>query len=181
MIDGQLMVGYQRIRTDSAFQGINAATGEPLMPPFSVATSREVDRACLLADQAAAALGQVDRFRRAQFLEAIARHIDALGDANKEVIAVDQDPAGRQGRRIAKYGSTEVWSKPLSGGAEALALINRGEKDTTIKVRWSELNLANEQEVRDLWRHRDLGHFDGNYSAIVPRHGAILLKLTAAQ
>src|SRR5215469_706515 len=89
MIDGQLMVGYQRMRTDSAFQGVNAATGEPLTPPFSVATSREIERACLLAHQAAAALGQVDRFRRAQFLEAIARHIDALGDALLERAALE--------------------------------------------------------------------------------------------
>ncbi|MDE2447687.1 MAG: aldehyde dehydrogenase (NADP(+)) [Gammaproteobacteria bacterium] len=89
MIDGRLMVGYQQIRTDGTFRGINAATGESLLPPFSVATAREVERACLLADRAAAAFGQGDRFGRARFLEAIARHIEALGDALLERAALE--------------------------------------------------------------------------------------------
>lgn len=105
---------------------------------------------------------------------------DGLRDIllNKDVIAVDQDPAGKQGRRIGKYGSTEVWVRPLSGGAAAVALFNRGETDATIKVRWSDLNLADEEGVRELWPQRDLGRVDGSYSTSVPTHGAVLLKLT---
>lgn len=100
---------------------------------------------------------------------------------NTEVIAVDQDSMGKQGRRIAKYGSTEVWVKPLSDGATAIALINRGGNDATIEGRWSDLHLANVQQVRDLWQHRDLGRIEGSYSATVPRYGAVLWKLTPAK
>src|ERR1044072_1850616 len=45
---------------------------------------------------------------------------------NKEVIAVDQDSLGVQGHRVHKDGDSEVWVKPLSGGAVAVLLFNRG-------------------------------------------------------
>ncbi len=48
---------------------------------------------------------------------------------NKEVIAVDQDPRGIEGRRIAEEGPLEVWAKPLAHGSVAVALFNRGESE----------------------------------------------------
>ncbi len=45
---------------------------------------------------------------------------------NKEVIAVDQDPLGRQGERVVKNGDSEVWSKQLTDGSRAVVLLNRG-------------------------------------------------------
>src|SRR5205823_12572869 len=45
---------------------------------------------------------------------------------NREVIAVNQDKDGKQGRRIAKSGDQEVWARPLFGGGLAIGLFNRG-------------------------------------------------------
>jgi alpha-galactosidase len=45
---------------------------------------------------------------------------------NREVIAVDQDRLGIQGRRVWKDGARELWVKPLAGGARAVLLFNRG-------------------------------------------------------
>ena len=47
---------------------------------------------------------------------------------NSEVIAVDQDPMGVQGRLVASPGTNlQVWSKTLSGtNTRAVALLNRG-------------------------------------------------------
>src|SRR6202050_2686449 len=38
---------------------------------------------------------------------------------NKEVIAVDQDALGMQGRRVAKVGDLEVWARQLKDGSGA--------------------------------------------------------------
>ena len=48
---------------------------------------------------------------------------------NKEVIAIDRDPLGMQGRRLRKNGDTEVWAKQLKEGGRAVVLFNRGASD----------------------------------------------------
>ena len=99
---------------------------------------------------------------------------------NPEVIAVDQDKLGREGRRIAKYRDSEVWAKPLSDGSRAVILFNRGESDSNVPVSWQQLGYPNHlpAKVRDLWGHRDVGSFTGSYSADVPRHSVVMLKIT---
>ena len=98
---------------------------------------------------------------------------------NPEAIAVDQDPLGQQGNRVARSGSTEVWRKPLAGGALAVALLNRGEQVTPITLRWTDLGVKDGQAfvVRDLWRHTDLGTFETQFTSKVNGHAAILLRL----
>jgi alpha-galactosidase len=102
---------------------------------------------------------------------------------NSEVIAVDQDPRGVQGRRVASPGQNlEVWSKPLSGAnARAVALFNRGDASASITVQWSALGLpAGGASVRDLWAHDDLGTFQDSFTAAaVPSHGVVMLKVTS--
>ncbi len=44
---------------------------------------------------------------------------------NKEVIAVDQDPAGKQGDRVWAQGPIEVWSRTLADGSKAVGIFNR--------------------------------------------------------
>ena len=48
--------------------------------------------------------------------------------SNRQVIAVDQDPAGIQGWQIpgSVSGNGEALEKPLSDGSYAVALLNRG-------------------------------------------------------
>lgn len=97
---------------------------------------------------------------------------------NAEVIAVDQDRLGKQGRRVLKNGNMEVWVKPLSGGASAVALFNRGEDEATLTVKWADIGLQGNHRLRDLWHRRDLddGHPD-RYSARVAAHGCVLLRV----
>ncbi len=47
---------------------------------------------------------------------------------NKEVIAVNQDPLGMQGRRVRKNGDADVWAKQLKDGSRAVVLFNRGAR-----------------------------------------------------
>ncbi|MBV9341490.1 MAG: glycoside hydrolase family 27 protein [Acidobacteria bacterium] len=96
---------------------------------------------------------------------------------NKEVIAVDQDELGREGRRISKDGEREVWARPLHDGARALVLLNRGSSEESVAVDWKQIGYPDHlgASVRDLWAHRDLGQFTGKFSAPVASHGVVMV------
>ena len=96
------------------------------------------------------------------------------------MIAVDQDPLGRQGRRVAKRGDLEVWARELHDGARAVVLFNRGEADADVGVTWPEIGYPGHLEaaVRDLWRREDLGRFPRGWTARVPAHGAVMVRVT---
>ena len=96
---------------------------------------------------------------------------------NKEVIAVDQDSKGVQGRRVSQEGPLEVWAKPLADGSIAVGLFNRGESVNPVTVNFKDVGIKKAAQVRDLWRHQDFGSQNGRYSTDVPRHGAVLLKI----
>ena len=102
---------------------------------------------------------------------------------NTDVIAVDQDPLGKQATRVATPGTNlEVWSKTLSGtNTRAVALLNRGSSTASISVMWSQLGIpTGAATVRDLWSHTDLGSFSGSYTASsVPSHGVVMLKVSS--
>ena len=96
---------------------------------------------------------------------------------NREVIGVDQDKDGKQGRRIAKSGDQEVWVRPLSGGAHAIGLFNRGDAPVKITAKWSDLGLKAHAHARDLWAHSDLKLDGAEYSVTVPAHGVVMLRI----
>ncbi|MBN2342461.1 MAG: glycoside hydrolase family 27 protein [Deltaproteobacteria bacterium] len=106
--------------------------------------------------------------------------IDIL--TNTEVIAVDQDPAGIQGTRVADWGvgDHEVWMKPLhkpDGPMKAVVLFNRGEEAADITANFSDLDITGTAMVRDLWKHEDLGDFTDSFTATVPAHGVVMVKM----
>jgi alpha-galactosidase len=98
---------------------------------------------------------------------------------NKEVIAVDQDPLGSQGRRVGKDGDQEVWSKQLKDGSRAVILFNRGTTQQTIVVSWEQIGYPHglSAAVRDLWLHKDVGNFIGKFGAAVPGHGVVMVTV----
>ena len=99
---------------------------------------------------------------------------------NPEVIAIDQDKLGKQGHRVARTASTDVWKKNLAGGSLAVALLNRDDHEMTITGNWKDLKLKDgaNYAVRDLWAHADLGNFTGSYSAKVGPHATAIVKLS---
>jgi alpha-galactosidase len=98
---------------------------------------------------------------------------------NKEVIAIDQDRLGRQGRRISQNGDLEIWARLLSDGGRAVILFNRGTKESEIGVTWEQLAYPNHlsAKVRDLWAHKDLGSLTGGYATKVGPHAIVMLKV----
>jgi alpha-galactosidase len=99
---------------------------------------------------------------------------------NREVIAVDQDKLGRQGRRVRKDGNLEVWSRELEGGSRAVLLFNRGAAPASITVAWHDIGYPDTlpARVRDLWQARDLGLQLGTFTAsAIPAHGVVMLTV----
>jgi alpha-galactosidase len=100
---------------------------------------------------------------------------------NPEAIAVDQDELGVQGHRLAQEGPQEVWIKPLADGSKAVGLFNRGWGPMLVTVNFQEAGLGDSAVVRDLWLHRDLGTLMGEYTATVPSHGVVMVKLAESR
>jgi alpha-galactosidase len=102
---------------------------------------------------------------------------------NAEVIAVDQDPLGKQGHVVATPGpNLEVWSKEMSGtNTRAVALFNRSTASASITVKWSDIGLpAGAASVRDLWAAKDVGPATDSYTASnVASHTVVLLKVVS--
>ncbi len=99
---------------------------------------------------------------------------------NKEVIAVDQDSLGIEGRRITKNGDLEVWARPLQDGSRAVILFNRGAGEREITVQWTDLGYPGHlsAKVRDLWQHKDVGSASGQFTARVASHGVVMVRIT---
>jgi alpha-galactosidase len=99
---------------------------------------------------------------------------------NKEVIAIDQDTSGVQGRRVRQQGDLEVWSKQLADGGRAVVLFNRGAQPAEMAAKWTEIGYPDKlsAEVRDLWTHKSLGRKKGGFSATVPSHGVVMVRVT---
>lgn len=99
---------------------------------------------------------------------------------NKEVIAVDQDPLGREGERVWRNGDVEVWAKQLRDGSRAVVLLNRGSAEQEVAARWQDLGYPAQvsASVHDLWQHKDLGKFRGELSAKVASHGIVMVMVT---
>ncbi|MGC1921998.1 MAG: glycoside hydrolase family 27 protein [Acidobacteriaceae bacterium] len=95
---------------------------------------------------------------------------------NKEVIAVDQDRLGIQGSRITPL---QIWMKPLSGGAKAVAIFNTVLDDQAIPitVQMKDVGFAGAVHARDLWAHQDLGILHGSYTVVPPPGGVVMLRL----
>jgi alpha-galactosidase len=93
---------------------------------------------------------------------------------NKEVIAVDQDAEGRQGRRLWNSGDQEIWARELSGGRRAVAVFNRGESEAKVSAKWSELKLAAPASGRDVWAHKEVTLQGPELSVTVPSHGVVM-------
>jgi alpha-galactosidase len=98
---------------------------------------------------------------------------------NPEVIAVDQDPLGLQGRRVKRDGDREVWMKQLADGGRAVVLFNRGPKAAELSLSWIDIGYPPHlsARVRDLWAGKDLGQRSGNFATEVPSHGVVMVTI----
>jgi alpha-galactosidase len=96
---------------------------------------------------------------------------------NKDVIAVDQDPAGKQGDRVWAEGPIEVWSRTLADGSKAVGVFNRHPSVMTATVDFKKLGFAGAVKAKDLWQGKDLGASAAPLTMKIPGHGVVFLRV----
>jgi alpha-galactosidase len=96
---------------------------------------------------------------------------------NREVIAVDQDSLGKQGTMLSSKGDVEIWTKPLSNGGTAVGVFNRGDAPASIVLNEEQLHMTGSLIARDLWLHKAVAFDHGRYSATIPMHGVLMLRI----
>jgi alpha-galactosidase len=97
---------------------------------------------------------------------------------NRDVIAINQDPLGRQARRAIKDRHVEVWKKPLTDGRVAVGLLNRGPQADEVRLKWTDIALEPSWRVRDLWTKEDLGTVRDTMVRQVASHETCVLLLS---
>ncbi|KAI9087958.1 hypothetical protein K1719_030288 [Acacia pycnantha] len=100
--------------------------------------------------------------------------------SNKEVIAVNQDKLGVQGKKVRSKNDLEVWAGPLSGHKVAVILWNRSSSKATVTASWSDIGLKADTVVnaRDLWTHSTISSVSGEISAKLESHACKMYVLT---
>jgi len=100
--------------------------------------------------------------------------------SNDEVLEVDQDSLGKPAVQVGGAGDLKIYARPMDDGSLAVGLFNTGSADATVTANWSDLKLAGNQRVRDLWRQKDLGVYSDKFAAAVASHGVVLVRLFSA-
>ena len=98
---------------------------------------------------------------------------------NRDVIALDQDSLGKQASRIYSEGEVEVWSKPLSGGAVAIAVLNAGDNRYSthpFHLDLAKLGLHGSQQAKDLWTGKDV-ELTENMPLQIAGHDVFLVRV----
>lgn len=101
---------------------------------------------------------------------------------NDEVLAINQDPSGKQGHCVKEIRQTNengdvilhtaVYEKHLYNTDIALAFFNRSAFPAKVEIDWKDLNITGTKLIRDVWGNEDNGKFDNYFSTDVPSHGA---------
>jgi len=102
---------------------------------------------------------------------------------DRDAIAIDQDPDGKQGYRVFADKRYEVWFKPLKDGDLAVCVLNVGDDAAEIVFAWSRLQTmpGGEFKIRDLWRKADAGTTKEQFRCQLESHEVALLRLTPAK
>ncbi|KAK7269013.1 hypothetical protein RIF29_21728 [Crotalaria pallida] len=100
--------------------------------------------------------------------------------SNREVIAVNQDKLGVQGKKVKNDTGLEVWAGPLSGNRTAVILWNRSSSNATVTASWSDIGLepGTKVDARDLWEHSTQSSISGEISAKLDSHACKMFVLT---
>jgi alpha-galactosidase len=97
---------------------------------------------------------------------------------NPEVVRIDQDPAGHQATRASVSGEQEIWVKQLADGGKAIGLFNRGSQPADMTVKWPDVKVSGNHKVRDLWARANVKWDAAGFTASVPGHGVVLIRLS---
>jgi hypothetical protein len=96
--------------------------------------------------------------------------------APPEAKAIHDDPSPTPTRLAQSFGKTEIWLRPLSGGALAVAAFNRGQQPVQVDIVWKELGVAGQPQVWNALLGTDLGKVHGGFAVKLSAGGAALYR-----
>lgn len=96
---------------------------------------------------------------------------------NREIVAINQDELGFQGKLVTQTEDSFVLAKPLADGSMAVGLFNKTGEEKAVAVSWQELKIEGSRLVRDCWRQRDLGTFSDRYEIKLPANDVTVVRL----
>jgi alpha-galactosidase len=111
--------------------------------------------------------------------------------ANDEVIEINQDPLGKAARLIKDENGIQIWQKVLEDGSFAIGLFNtadfgkkpqsyfhwNNETPKSFTFDFTKVGLKGKYKLRDVWRQKDLGSFNGSFTTDIRHHGVVMLRL----
>jgi alpha-galactosidase len=101
---------------------------------------------------------------------------------NKEVIAIDQDPAAMPVKSLSVNGQMETLTRTMADGSLIVGVFNRGDTAMPAALRWSSLPAGysgKKLAVRDLWKHESVAMSGEQFNESVAAHGVRLLRIDA--
>ena len=105
--------------------------------------------------------------------------------SNDEVLALDQDALGKQATCVINHGDVRVYEKDLEDGGRAIGFFNLSAAPVALPFNeFTPLGLTGKQNVRDLWRQKDVATVDMAKDSLpltIPAHGVVLYKFIAAK
>jgi len=110
---------------------------------------------------------------------------------NDEVIEINQDPLGKPARLLTDENGVQIWAKPLEDGSISVGLFNIANfaKTPETYFRWGDekaknytfdftkIGLKGKYKLRDVWRQKDLGTFNGSFNTEIRHHGVVMLRM----
>lgn len=98
-----------------------------------------------------------------------------------EIVAIDQDPAGRQGRRIRRDGDIDIWMRALGTNDDrGIVVLNRGSVAREVRIALEDVGVAprSHVRVRDVWKRSDVGEVQREIVIATSATSATVLGLT---
>ncbi len=115
--------------------------------------------------------------------------------SNDEVIEIDQDPLGQSARLLMDENGVQVWVKPMEDGSYTAGLFNidgfgetpqsyfrwGDEKARSFTFDFKKVGLEGKWKLRDVWRQKDLGEFNGSFTTKINHHGVMMIRMFPIQ
>uniref|UniRef100_A0A0D6R6Z2 Alpha-galactosidase n=1 Tax=Araucaria cunninghamii TaxID=56994 RepID=A0A0D6R6Z2_ARACU len=101
--------------------------------------------------------------------------------SSKDLIFINQDKLGIQGRKVSRKRHVEVWAGPLAYERLVVVMWNRGKVGKNITAEWKDIGLKSNLvvQVRDAWKREELSpSYVGSLTAEVgPRDSKMYILL----
>jgi len=94
-----------------------------------------------------------------------------------EVISINQDRLGIQGKPVIIKDKMQVWSKPLANGDIAVAVFNLGLGIVQLIFSTEEIGLKGKCKIKNVWTYADENPYD-EFTVNLPPHGTKFLRIT---